>query len=221
MDNARSADRFRGEFERGRVPARHPGARSTSLLPPGGRLARTRLVRPADSHENHRCRDGTELHDKCGGAKLKAQAFAQSRAIAASCRADGTGVATVLNNIDPSVIRHGDLVDSGCAECRQPNHAAEPFLRSWLPFGRQGKGCFAPWLEFLKARVGTAASDSPATTLVFSVAANKARSRASDHANFSQPSSAALAEESSGIAMAQTNPMRRMVNPLRSSRCSP
>jgi hypothetical protein len=53
-----------------------------------------------------------------------------------------------LNNIDPSVIRHGDLVDSGCAECRQPNHAAEPFLRSWLPFGRQGKGCFAPWLEF-------------------------------------------------------------------------
>src|SRR5215471_19098624 len=30
-------------------------------------LARTRLVRPADSYEDDRYRDGTKLHDKCGG----------------------------------------------------------------------------------------------------------------------------------------------------------
>src|SRR5262249_62420884 len=54
----------------------------------------------------------------------------------------------------------------------------------------------------------------PATTFDWSAATNQARSRASDQANFSQPFSAALAGESSGVAMAQTNPTRRMVNPL-------
>ena len=58
-----------------------------------------------------------------------------------------------------------------------------------------------------------AVRDAPAATLAFSGAANQPRSRERGQANFSQPSSAALAAESNGITKTQGKPMRRMVNP--------
>src|SRR5262249_8400202 len=92
-----------------------------------------------------------------------------------------------------------------------PNHPSDFGFLS----GGNAKDASAPgWSLTVKAAFGTAVRDSPATTFDWSAATNQARSRASDQANFSQPFSAALAGESSGVAMAQTNPTRRMVNPL-------
>jgi hypothetical protein len=52
-----------------------------------------------------------------------------------------------LDNIDPSFIGYGYLVDACTAEGRQSDNAAEPPVGPWLPFRRQQKGCLAPRLE--------------------------------------------------------------------------
>ena len=80
--------------------------------------------------------------------------------------------------------------------------------------GMAKEACAPGCRRMTSALAGSAASASPAAIVVLSDAANAARSRASDHANFSQPSSAAFAGPSEAISAMAARPERNIENPL-------
>jgi hypothetical protein len=104
----------------------------------------TRLVRPGNGHDDGRHCHRAELHSQRRRTKLEAHAFAQPRAIASSCAADGTHVTAVLDDIDPCLVRQRDLEHSESAGGRQSDHAAEQAFRLWFSFRRQGKEASLP-----------------------------------------------------------------------------
>src|SRR6185369_13791010 len=94
---------------------------------------------------------------------------------------------------------------------KPPCHCSVRGLRSG---GMSKEACAPCCSRMTSAPAGSAVSVSPAATVVLSFAANAARSRASDQANFSQPSSAALAGPSKAISATATRLKRSIENPL-------
>src|SRR5215217_4942967 len=87
-------------------------------------------------------------------------------------------------------------------------------VRGFRSGGISKEACGPGCKRIRSAPAGSAASVSPAAIVVLPVEANAARSRASDQANFSQPSSAALAGPSEASSAVATRPERSIENLL-------